>query len=129
MSCGLSFFTHVVDSWRFLFSPRLASPRPDRAQEKHMPGSLLSSPTQPNQSHNCAFVSGAAPVIKKREALERSTERRNGFWMVKYSFLSFIQVESNLYDCQRQYVLYNKSCLVRSLVSRVPIRNRKVLLG
>lgn len=52
-------------SSRFFFSPRPASPRPGRAPENHMPGSLLSSPTQPNQTHNFAFVSDAAPVIKK----------------------------------------------------------------
>lgn len=65
-------------SSRFFFSPRPASPRPGRAQENHMPGSLLSSPTQPNQTHNFAFVSDAAPVIKK-EAVWKGQQR----WILK----------------------------------------------
>lgn len=60
---------------RFFFSPRPASPRP---QENHMPGSLLSSPTQPNQTHNFAFVSDAAPVMKK-EAVWKGQQR----WILK----------------------------------------------
>lgn len=65
-------------SSRFFFSPR-----PGRVQENHMPGSLLSSPTQPNQTHNFAFVSDAAPVMKE-EAVWKGQQgwillKRKGF--------------------------------------------------
>lgn len=49
-----------------------------------------SSPTQPNQTHNCAFVSGAAPVIKKREALERSMEK----WILEGKICPFSNSDS-----------------------------------
>ncbi len=62
-------------SLQFFFSPRPASPRPGQAPENRMPGSLLSSPTQPNQTHNFAFVSDAAPVMKK-EAVWKGQQRR-----------------------------------------------------